>query len=347
MKIIESKQETLRKRVYTFIDLHPKASTKTIVKHFLDEAIPRSTIYRIAKRKMNKLSIERKSGSGRPAKKMTKKEINILKKTIDHKDGVSQRGLARRFKISQSYVCRIINGKTSIRYRKKKKTPRRTPAQKAVVRSKCRKLVSLFRKKCVIIDDESYFGLSNQELSTNAGFYSSDLNKTENEVKLKRKDKFEPKLMVWLAFSEKGISQHYIVPSRQAVTENVYISKCLSKLESFIQKVHENDDIVFWPDLATSHYSYKVQDHLRSKNIEFVPKLHNPANVPELRPIEDFWSELKRLVYASNKKYKNLNQLKTRIEYIIKKIDPCRVHRLAKCTFTRIDRVRRHGMKNL
>jgi hypothetical protein len=126
----------------------------------------------------------------------------------------------------------------------------------------------------------------------------------------------------------------------------VYITKCLIKLKKFIDDVHKNDDIVFWPDLASAHYSNKVQQYLRAKNIEYVPKEHNPANVPELRPIVDFWSELKRLVYANNWKAENLDQLRNRIEYSIKKIDQDRVHRLGASTFTRVDRIRRHGMIN-
>ena len=92
------------------------------------------------------------------------------------------------------YICKIINEKTSIRHRKKTKPPKRASAQKAAVRPKCRKLVALFQKKIVIIDDESYFPLSNTNLSGNAGYYTSDPDATPNEVKLKRKSKYEPKL---------------------------------------------------------------------------------------------------------------------------------------------------------
>ena len=109
----------------------------------------------------------------------------------------------------------------------------------------------------------------------------------------------------------------------------------------FIEKHHKNDNIVFWPGLASSHYSLKVQSYLKAKNIEFVPKEHNPANVPV------FWSELKRLVYNKNWQAENLGKLKKRIEFSIKRIDIERVHRLAAATVTRVDTVRRHGMKNL
>jgi len=332
--------------VYAFLDLHPKENKTFIVNHFRMENVPKSTMYDILQRKENNIGPERKIGSGRTAKKMPKKQIKRLEKSIDKKDGVSQHSLAKRFNVTQQYISKIINEKTSIRYRKKTKAPKRTPTQKAAVRPKCRQLVELFRNKIVIIDDESYFHLSNTELLGNAGYYSSDPDTTPNEVKLKRKSKNEPKLLVWIALSEKGVSKHYIAPSGQAVDEDVYISKCLVKLKKFINEVHENDEIVFWPDLASAHYSNKVQDYLKSENIEYVPRDKNPAKVPELRPIEDFWSEIKRLVYADNWQAENLQQLRNRIEYCMKKLDQNRVHRLGASTFTRVDRVRRNGMIN-
>ena len=118
---------------------------------------------------------------------------------------------------------------------------------------KCRNLVALFRKKIVIIVDESYFPLSNINLSGNAGCYTSDPDATPNDVKLKRKRKHEPKLLVWVALFENGVSKHYIAPSGEAVYKEVYISKCLVKSKKFINEVHKNDEIVFWPVLASAH----------------------------------------------------------------------------------------------
>ena len=164
-----NKEDDLRKRMYAFLDLHPKENKTFIINHFRMENVPKSTMYDILQRKENNIGPERKVGSDRTAKKMPKKQI------------------------------------------------------------KFRKLVALFRKKIIIIDDESYFPLSNSDLSENAGFYTSDLDATPNEVKLKRKSKYEPKLLVWIALSEKGVSKYYIAPSGQAVNENVYISKCLVK----------------------------------------------------------------------------------------------------------------------
>ena len=76
---------------------------------------------------------------------------------------------------------------------------------------------------------------------------------------------------------------------------------------------------MFWSDLASAHYSNKVQNYLKGENIEYVSRDKNPA-VPELRLIEDFWTEIKRLVYADNWQAENLRQLRNRIDCCIKKI---------------------------
>ena len=58
---------------------------------------------------------------------------------------------------------------------------------------------------------------------------------------------------------------------------------------------------------------------LDSEKIKYVEKLENPANVPEARPIEDFWADLKRQVYKNNWHEKYLKQLKSTIERELKK----------------------------
>ena len=75
VKKITSKQEDVRKRVYEFIEINPELSKNAIVKHFMMESIPRSTLYNILKRKENNILPDRQVGSGRKAVKMTKKKI--------------------------------------------------------------------------------------------------------------------------------------------------------------------------------------------------------------------------------------------------------------------------------
>jgi len=78
---------------------------------------------------------------------------------------------------------------------------------------------------------------------------------------------------------------------------------------------------VFWPDLASGHYAkstLKALDHL---SIEFVPKLQNPPNVPQLRPIEKFWANLKRNVYSKGYNPKNIDCLILKIKRELAKMD--------------------------
>ena len=157
--------------------------------------------------------------------------------------------------------------------------------------------------------------------------------------------KFEPKLLVWICISQKGISKPYFVPSGLGINQHVYLKECIQKrLIPFIQQHHLEDDYVFWPDLASSHYAKTVIDYLREKNVKFLEKEDNPANVPECRAIENFWRILKGDVYKNNWKAENLEKLQCRIKYCLKKIDLVTVQNLANSTPKKLDSVRRYGL---
>ena len=157
-----------------------------------------------------------------------------------------------------------------------------------VARPKCLSLYLNYRKHQFIIDDESYFTLSNANLSGNDTFYSNDRNMTANDVKYYDKAKYEEKVLVWLSMSPAGLIQFYIVTIKMTVNQKVYLEECLKKrLLPFIKKYHKGGKYVFWPDMDSSHYANLVQEWLVKEKIPFIPKSMNVANVPEIRPIED------------------------------------------------------------
>ena len=49
-----------------------------------------------------------------------------------------------------------------------------------------------------------------------------------------------------------------------------------------------------------NHYAKTVLEFIQAENVPFVPKSLNPANVPKVRPIEDFWAILKHKVYEND-----------------------------------------------
>ena len=89
----------------------------------------------------------------------------------------------------------------------------------------------------------------------------------------------------------------------------IYLNECIRKrLLPFIKHHHKHDNILFWPDFASSHYSKQVQDFLTVNQISFVQRQQNPPNVPQARPIETIWSLLKQKIYEGVWEVKNLNQ---------------------------------------
>lgn len=342
---MKEKQGSRRERVYNFYLENRTKGKMFTVNHFKAEHIPESTIYVIIKRAENDSGHERVNGSGRIAKIMTKKNIRCLKSMFDHNDKVSQSQAARKFKCSQVHISKTLKTKTLIKKKKKKKIPKRTDTQKATAQTKCGRLYRISSTKSFILDDESYFTLAHSTISGNDLFYSSDVTQTPANVKFMPVAKFEKKLLVWLCFSDKGISSPIFRESGLAVNQHIYLEDCIKKkLVPFINTYHSDNEYIFWPDLASSHYAKSVQDFMNEKNINFVQKDQNPANMPECRPIEDLWGIIKSKVYEGNWQAKNLNQLRTRIKYCIDKLDKSFVQSLAESTRRRLDFVRRNGL---
>jgi transposase len=196
-----------------------------------------------------------------------------------------------------------------------------------------------------ILDDESYFTLGHSSMHGNNSFYSSNLEQTPPSVKYSPRTKYEEKLLVWIAISSKGISEPYFVPSGLAINQTIYLKECIMKrLIPFIKKNHSDGKYVFWPDLASAHYAKSVTNYLEQKNIRFVPKIENPPNAPELRPIEDYWGILKGKVYDNGYKAKSLTALRAKIRLCMKNMSPDLVRKLGASTRGRLDRVRRTGL---
>lgn len=340
-----SEQELRRNRVYEFYNEHKLKGKYFTFQHFQAENIPKSTIYKIIKRADDNSGHQRIIGSGRVAKILTKKRLNELKSMIDHKSGISQRQIARKFGCSQQHISETLKRKTTIKYRKKKKIPARTEFQKNEAKKRCGRLYLKFLNSICVMDDESYFTLSNSNVNSNAGFYSSNVASTSVNVKYWTKTKFEKKLLVYIAFSEKGISKPFFLPSGLAVNQKVYKEDCLQKiLIPFLKEYHSDNNYLFWPDLASAHYAKSVVEFYEEQKVNFVEKQDNPANLPECRPIEDFWGILKGLVYKRNWSAENINQLKQRIVYCLKNVDINLIQNLARSVTSRLDNVRRNGV---
>ena len=188
--------------------------------------------------------------------------------------------------------------------------------QQRRARKNCGKLYrKLLNDEDLIIDDEKFFKLSGNNVLGNRYFYSTDPSVAPPNIRFQQKTQFESKVMVWMAISTKGVSNVYVHRGKQAVDQKIYLKECINRrLLPFVDKYHSNRNILFWPDLARSHYSNIVQQRLNEKNIPYVSLVDNPPNVPQARPIEVIWAILERKIYENNWQANNIDHLVRRIK---------------------------------
>lgn len=316
----------IRKGIYNLVGRIPK---RDIIAIYREQNVSKSTIYNTIRDCEEGIPCINLPKTGRPRILSGIRERRLMEAAKD-KVGVSQRKLARRFGISKTTVLRTIH-RTNLVFRKRRKAPKYTAAQLERIPRCCRALRRIhFVNKLIVMDDEKYFTLSHSEIKGNDGFYTNNIENTPDNVKFKGKSKFEDKILVWCAISERGfISQPYVGRVRgEALNADLYIQRCLTKLLHFLNTHHVNDNIMFWPDLASCHYAGVTRQWLNENNIDFVPKLDNPPNVPQARPIEEFWSILSRKVYDKGWEATNEDQLRRRVFQKIREIEPDLVQRM-------------------
>ena len=229
--------EDRRKCIGHFYSANHSSGKAYTVNHFKAMGISCKSIYNILKRVDERLPLQRKCGSGRRAVKMSNSKTKRLISQVDRKSGILQRHLAKSFKISQSYVCKILKSQ-GVKYRKRQDAPDCSEKQAKIQKTRLRLLgrgpLKPSNEVDVVMDDESYFYLSGHNTPANAGYYASDDILVDSSVKYKRKSKFPGKLMLWLAISPKGHSAPYFMPRNCSITGKVYSKECISKrLEPF------------------------------------------------------------------------------------------------------------------
>ena len=306
-------REQLQKRVVQhYVNVANKQKQIT-VNHFVQEKIPRQTIYSIIRKYEESGYVGDKPRSGRP-KKLSRGQLTRLKRLVNKRTGISLRRLAPRFKVSYQTVSNHLKA-MGIRYYKKQRAPKYTDKQLEEVPTRARRLYRMLSNNDfeLIMDDEKYFLLQDQSAPTNRGFYTSDKRTTAPQVKFKRTQKFEAKILVWIAISEKGISKPFFSKQKQAVSQTTYLNRCIiARLIPFIKSHHNKEKVLFWPDLASSHYGHDVLQYLNQNDVQFVDKEFNP----QARPIETLWSILKNMVYDEGWEAKTIDHLQRRIEKI-------------------------------
>jgi transposase len=274
-------------------------------------------IYKLLRRYEEDGTVDRRPGSGRTPVKLPRRLRNRLVKAAVGRIGQSTRKLARKFNISKSYVAKTLNSEGII-YKKRKDAPKVTADQNVRQADRVHLLAEFCRQKKkteFVLDDEAYFTLTGAQ---NEGFYvhQDDVNDIPDSIRLKYRQKFGPKVLLWAAVSKRGVSSLCLRPSRsEALNASIYIRECLQEhLLPYLKEKYPKGHYVFWPDLASCHYAKATLEWLNAKKIPFITKDMNPPNAPQIRPIERFWAHLKGKVYESGWTAENEDQLMRRIK---------------------------------
>jgi transposase len=201
-----SERECLAKGIVQHYVNIANRQKKITVNHFLQERIPRRNIYYIIKKFEEFGAVGDRPRTGRP-KKLSKQKLTRLKRLFDHKAGISLRQVVPKFDVHITTISRNLKA-MGITYRKKKRAPKYNDKQVEEIPTRARRLYRTLLNDNVelVMDDEKYFLLHNESTAANRGFYTSDPSTTPSAVKFKRTQKFAPKILVWIAISENGIS---------------------------------------------------------------------------------------------------------------------------------------------
>lgn len=116
--------------------------------------------------------------------------------------------------------------------------------------------------------------------------------------------------MIWQAIAEDGdVSEPFVTYG--TINTEIYLKECIAKqLLPLIEKKKGQRPVLFWPDLATSHYAGVVTERLNDDKINFVTNKDNLPNFPQLRPIEKFWAICKLKYRERNKQADTILKMK-------------------------------------
>ena len=103
----------------------------------------------------------------------------------------------------------------------------------------------------------------------------------------------------------------------------------------------------FWPDLAPCHYAIESQQLMTKLGITYVPKSANPPAAPQIRPIEQFWGDLKMKVYEGNRSFDNPASLERRIRKCIQEYDMSKITNMFKSLKQKIHQANQNGLTSL
>lgn len=226
------------------------------------------------------------------------------------KPSLSVRDAAKKANTSPSTIQRI-KLRCNLKTYKKQKQPKRDDKQTAAVRKRTRKLYDrVLTKKslCIVMDDETYCKFDFKTLPGSQFITVPASKNVSQKDKSICVEKFGKKILVWQAICQCGLRSKAFFTTENLNAE-LYRKECLQKRLLPIIRKHRIPTL-FWPDLASCHYSKATLEWYKANKVDVVEKDMNPPNCPEVRPIERYWAIMKRHLQKNVKAATSVNDFK-------------------------------------
>lgn len=290
----KSDAEMLAKRICDYYENRASKDEAKTRRHFEEEGFPKTTVWNILKRCINRNTTKHLPKSGRPKTISTDDFIEDVRNLFESKPDVSVRTAADQLSASSSTLQRIKKKTLGLNAYTKQFAPKYRDGQELRAKRGCGTILYLARNKKILMDDETYVVDDPAEMPGKEFYHATSINNVDQVHKFKRKQKFPRKFLIWQLIDSSGnVSVPYVTTG--TMNGKIYLNECIKKrLWPFIQKYHPELKILFWPDMARCHYAKDVTNWLQKKKIEFVQERCNAPNVPQARPIEKFWALCKR-----------------------------------------------------
>jgi len=303
-----------RERFVHFYLNQARRSKSVAVKAFESSIFNRSTLYRILSDFEKTGSVKLKPRTGRKDNKKARRNARRVLTKFETNPGKTITKVAAELGMSRSTVSYVKLKVCGLKARTKKPVPKYTDEQATRAKRNCRKIyrnrILSGSPKIVVLDDESYFPMDPSDLGYRQFYHAATPGNVSPSKRTKRKAKFFQKMMVRQAIDEKSNRSDPCF-FQGTINGDVYRKECIRKrLVPFIKKHHRVGDVLFWPDLASCHYTEAVRSELEAGGIDYIGKRENAPNVPQARPIEIFWGINKKRYSARKKPVKNLNGFK-------------------------------------
>lgn len=303
---MDAKELGKRKIVVHKYNENPTMSVSEIARKL---KMSKSTVYGIIKRYNKTLTVDRAPGSGRKAGPADKDLHRKLVRSIKQNPGLSNVDRAKKFGTTERTVRKTIK-RCNLKTYHAIKSPNRTDKQNLTAKRRARLLYDNVLTKfegCLIMDDETYVKADFKQLPGQKFYVASMRGNVPSKYKFVCQDKYAKKYMVWQAICSCGRKSRAFVTS-QTMTSNLYVKECLEKrILPFVAS--HNVPVKFWPDLASCHYARSTMAWYEAKKVDVIPKDMNPPNCPKLRPIEEYWATVKKILKKNGGASKDINQM--------------------------------------